>query len=209
LIGLFPGYALASYDSTLQTQAQGPTYSKNEILQAASISLLHRGNGTGPDGDAGWEKAWRAAAWAQLGDTESFYHQLTYTLYQNFGQNLLSLYDPFSAQPVFQIDANLAYPATVMNALIQIPDVPTLDTPLVITLLPALPSQWSSGYIRGARIRGGITLHLVWSNGKPTDAEFRVDEAVIFQRQVRVMYNGEQIGSFVTNGGYIQAYSSF
>lgn len=77
MIGLFPGYALASYDPTLQKHVEGPTYSKDEILQAASTSLLHRGNGTGPDGDAGWEKAWRAAAWAQLGDTESFYHELT------------------------------------------------------------------------------------------------------------------------------------
>ena len=44
---------------------------------AARTSLAHRGDGAGPDANAGWEKMWRAAAWAQLGDAERFYHQLT------------------------------------------------------------------------------------------------------------------------------------
>ena len=32
--------------------------------------------GTGPDGDSGWGKVWRAAAWAQLGDRNAFYAEL-------------------------------------------------------------------------------------------------------------------------------------
>ena len=32
--------------------------------------------GTCPDGDSGWEKVWRAAAWAQLGDRDAFYAEL-------------------------------------------------------------------------------------------------------------------------------------
>lgn len=75
LIGLYPGYAIVSYDPTLQKS--GVNYTREEVLQAASVSLLHRGNGTGPDGDAGWEKVWRAAGWAQLGDSKRFYHELT------------------------------------------------------------------------------------------------------------------------------------
>lgn len=75
LIGLYPGYAIVSYDPTLQKSSDN--YTREEILQAASVSLLHRGNGTGPDGDAGWEKVWRAASWAQLGDSQRFYHELT------------------------------------------------------------------------------------------------------------------------------------
>jgi alpha-L-fucosidase 2 len=75
LIGLYPGYAIASFDPALQKSGDG--YTREEILQAASVSLLHRGNGTGPDADAGWEKVWRAAAWAQVGDSDMFYHELT------------------------------------------------------------------------------------------------------------------------------------
>lgn len=70
LIGLYPGYAISNFaGQTNNTQ--------EEILKAAEISLIHRGNGTGPDADAGWEKVWRAAAWAQLNNASTFYHELT------------------------------------------------------------------------------------------------------------------------------------
>ncbi|KAF8634070.1 hypothetical protein AX17_004332 [Amanita inopinata Kibby_2008] len=209
LIGLYPGYAIASYDPSLQGHGRGHVYTKDEVLEAAFVSLLHRGNGTGPDADAGWEKAWRAAAWAQLGDTKMFYHELTYCLHQNLGLNLLSLYDPFGSYPIFQIDANLAYPAAVMNALVQVPDVPTLDTPLMITLLPALPDQWSSGSIKGARIRGGITLDMNWSGGTLMDAAFRVDQEVRSTRNVRVIYKKKEMGVFVTQPGFTKSFSKF
>ena len=53
------------------------SYTREQVLDAARTSLAHRGDGAGPDANAGWEKMWRAAAWAQLGDAERFYHQLT------------------------------------------------------------------------------------------------------------------------------------
>jgi alpha-L-fucosidase 2 len=73
LVGLYPGYAVEGYTPALQNA----NYSSSQVLGAAEISLQHRGNGTGPDADAGWEKVWRAAAWAQLGDASTFYHELT------------------------------------------------------------------------------------------------------------------------------------
>lgn len=81
LIGLFPGYAITSYDPTLQgpvvVNGSDVTYTKEQVVDAARMSLIHRGNGTGSDADSGWEKAWRAAAHAQLGDATTFYHILT------------------------------------------------------------------------------------------------------------------------------------
>lgn len=81
LIGLYPGYALASYNSTLQPSflpSGAPAqYSKSQVIDAATTSLIHRGNGTGPDADSGWEKVWRAAAWAQLQNATTFYHELS------------------------------------------------------------------------------------------------------------------------------------
>ncbi|KAF8631453.1 hypothetical protein AX15_002391 [Amanita polypyramis BW_CC] len=209
LIGLYPGYAITSYDPALQKSGASRAYNKDEILRAASVSLLHRGNGTGPDADAGWEKVWRGAAWAQLGNASAFYHELSYTLHEDFGLNLLSLYDPFSSDPLFQIDANLGYPAAVMNALIQAPDVPTLDTQLNVTLLPALPSQWASGHIRGARIRGGVTLNLIWSQGRPTSAQFNVDQNVKIVRHINVIYNQKEVGSFITVPGLVEGFTAF
>ncbi|KAL1738132.1 Six-hairpin glycosidase-like protein, partial [Schizophyllum fasciatum] len=141
LIGLYPGYALTSYNESAQggMSADGTRLRREQVLNATAISLAHRGNGTGPDGDAGWEKMWRAAAWAQLGDAEQFYHELTYAIATNFAENLFSVYNPGEADPIFQIDANLGHPAAVLNALVQAPDTAASADPLVVALLPALP----------------------------------------------------------------------
>lgn len=76
LIGLYPGYAITSYDPAVQNGSMYG-YSKSDVLAAAEVSLFHRGNGTGPDADAGWEKVWRAACWAQLANASEFYFELT------------------------------------------------------------------------------------------------------------------------------------
>ncbi|TFK37018.1 Six-hairpin glycosidase-like protein [Crucibulum laeve] len=209
LIGLYPGYAIASYDPSIQALPSPQTaYTKKQVLDAVTTSLIHRGNGTGPDADSGWEKAWRAAAWAQLGDADTFYHELSYAIFENFGPNLFSLYNPFDPNPIFQIDANLAYPAAVMNALLQAPDVASLSTPLTITLLPALPTQWPTGSIKGTRVRGGITLDLAWSGGKPTSASIKVDSGIT-PRSVKVVYKGKTLASFKTSPGLTRSFSSF
>lgn len=78
LIGLFPGYAIANYDPNVQAPPNhSEAYTKQQVLDAARISLIHRGVGTGPDADSGWEKMWRSAAWAQFGNETGFYHELT------------------------------------------------------------------------------------------------------------------------------------
>ncbi|KAF8664131.1 hypothetical protein AX16_000821 [Volvariella volvacea WC 439] len=206
LIGLYPGYAISGYEPQLQggvlVNGTRKVYTKDEVIKAAATSLQHRGPGTGPDADSGWEKAWRAAAWAQLGDADQFYHILTYAIDINFGANLFSLYNPYNPDPIFQIDANLAYPATVMNALLQAPDVPTNEAPLIITLLPALPKQWSNGSIRGAKVRGGITIDFSWRGGRLTSATLKVGTQ-IRSRRVQVVYGGSVLRSFTSSAGLI------
>ncbi|EIW76069.1 glycoside hydrolase family 95 protein [Coniophora puteana RWD-64-598 SS2] len=204
LIGLYPGYAIASYDQAIQggltVNGTSLNYTKQQVLDAAGISLLHRGNGTGPDADSGWEKVWRAACWAQLGNATEFYKELTYTIDENWGSNLFDLYYPNST--TFQIDANFGFPAALLNSILQAPDVASYDIPLQVNLLPALPSAWPSGSITGARIRGGITLDLEWSNSKPTSAKFTVDSDVSGrERNVVVNFGGQTVGSFATSSG--------
>ncbi|KAF9479521.1 glycoside hydrolase family 95 protein [Pholiota conissans] len=202
LVGLYPGYAVSNFDPQVQGTGAAKAYSKNQVLDAAKVSLIHRGNGTGPDADAGWEKAWRAAAWAQFGNSSMFYHELSFAMNENFGPNLFSLYNPGDPNPIFQIDANFGIPAAVMNGLLQAPDVASVSTPLIVTLLPALPAQWASGSIRGARVRGGITVDVKWSKGKLTEATFTVDAAQnIRQRPVEVIYASRVLGSFTTSSG--------
>ncbi|KDQ10794.1 glycoside hydrolase family 95 protein [Botryobasidium botryosum FD-172 SS1] len=213
LIGLYPGYAVSSYDTGLQggliVNGTKTSYTKDQVMNAAMISLIHRGNGTGPDADAGWEKIWRAAAWAQFGNAPKFYHELTYTIYETFGPNLFSLYNP-NADAFFQIDANLGFPAAVLNALLQAQDVPSFDTPLVITLLPALPAAWPSGQLKGARTRGGITVDLQWNSGKPTAVALTVDpNPISATRPVQVVFVGKVVGTLTTKPGFSTTIQSF
>ncbi|KAJ7054060.1 glycoside hydrolase family 95 protein [Mycena amicta] len=212
LIGLYPGYAITSFDQSTQgslmVDGSRTTYTKTQIMDATTVSLIHRGNGTGPDADSGWEKMWRAAAWAQLKNATQFYHELTYGIFEDFGENLFSLYDPFDEYPIFQIDANLGLPGAVLNALLQAPDVETLSIPLVITLLPALPGAWSTGFMKNARVRGGITVSLAWTNGKPTSASFKVDASVV-PRPVQVVFANKMVASFTTSGGLSRTITSF
>lgn len=49
---------------------------QQSLLDASAIALKARGTGAGLDGDSGWGKVWRAAAWAQLGDRDTFYAEL-------------------------------------------------------------------------------------------------------------------------------------
>ncbi|KAJ7103723.1 glycoside hydrolase family 95 protein [Mycena epipterygia] len=212
LIGLYPGYAITNYESSAQggllVNGSHTTYTKAQVMDAATVSLIHRGNGTGPDADSGWEKMWRAACWAQLQNTTEFYHELTFGIFENFGANLFSLYDPFDADPIIQIDANLGLPGAMLNALLQAPDVPTLTTPLVITLLPALPIQWSTGSMKGARVRGGMTVNLAWKGGKPTSASFKADASVA-PRPVQVVFANKVVASFTTSAGLSKTITSF
>ncbi|KAF8749877.1 Glycosyl hydrolase family 65, N-terminal domain [Rhizoctonia solani] len=201
LIGLYPGYVLTNFKApTGQTQGI-PKLTREQVLKASEISLRSRGDGTGPDGDAGWEKVWRAACWAQLQNSTQFYHILTYAIDRNFAENLWSLYNPFADDPIFQIDANLGYPAAVLPRTLSLSDA------LAVTLLPALPSAWASGSISGARIRGGMTLDLTWLNGKAVRASLRVDSTVRYARQVQLWYGGKLVTAFSATGGLKREFS--
>lgn len=91
------------------------------------------------------------------------------------------------------------------NALLQAPDVAQMDIPLEVTLLPALPLNWSSGSIKGARIRGGITVDLVWNDGKPNMAKFTVDGDTTGRvRDVKVNYADRVVGEFRSHPGTVK-----
>ncbi|KIY64807.1 glycoside hydrolase family 95 protein [Cylindrobasidium torrendii FP15055 ss-10] len=199
LLGLYPGYSLANYNSTLQN----PSFTREQVLGAAGTSLQARGVDISVDGDGAWSKVHRAAAWAQLGHVDNFYHSMTFSLQHNFGSNLFSVYNPDAAKAdqIFQIDANAGYPAALLHAIIHAPDVPSLDIPVIITVLPCLPSQWNSGEVRGVRIRGGLAAHLTWAEGVPKSLDFKANDDILFERPFQVVYKGAVVKEFVSSSG--------
>lgn len=115
-------------------------------------------------GHTGWSKAWIINFYARLQDGEKCGEQVQ-SLLQN--STLISL---LSTHPPFQIDGNFGGAAGIAEMLLQSQN----DE---IQILPALPSSWSSGNIKGLRARGGYTIAISWQSGKLTQLIVTADKA--------------------------------
>lgn len=136
-----------------------------ELMAAARRTLELRG----PMG-IGWSLAWKISLYARLGEGERAHKMIGQQLqltdvqeinYEGGGGTYPNL---LSACPPFQIDANLGYPAGVAEMLLQ-SHLTEANGTRVIDLLPALPTGWAHGEVRGLRTRDGFTVDMRWEQG--------------------------------------------
>ena len=137
--------------------------SDSELFEAFKIAIRKRLE-VGISAQTGWSLAHMANVYARMKEGDSALDCLSliaracvmnnfYTTHNDWRESGIG--GNFSQAP-YQIDANLGWTAAVQEMLL-------FSRPGHITILPALPKEWSSGSVKGLLARGGVSVAIQWN----------------------------------------------
>lgn len=154
----------------------------NAVKKTLDFRLDNGGAGTG------WSRAWLINCSARLLDGDMAHDHIQLLFKKSMSINL------FDMHPPFQIDGNFGYTAGVSEMLLQ------SHEENIVRVLPALPSAWKEGAVKGLKARGGLTFDINWSNGKPTDITINSQ----FDNKFNLIYSDEIIPFEIKKGEIIE-----
>lgn len=153
-----PGHRHISHLFAVHPGAQISVEQTPDLAAAAKKSLDHRIENGG--GHTGWSAAWLISQYARLHEAEKARESLHTVLKKSTSANL------FGQHPPFQMDANFGVTAGIAEMLLQ-------SHAGNISLLPALPQEWTDGQVSGLLARGGFEVSINWEQNQLTGVQVR------------------------------------
>ncbi|MEV0803225.1 glycoside hydrolase family 95 protein [Kribbella sp. NPDC050281] len=176
-----PAHRHTSHLCALYPERQITPRTTPELARAAEVTIERRQNARGWE-QTEWVEANFALFHARLLHGDKALTHLTSLVTDASEANLMSYSVggvAGAAQNIYSFDGNAGGTAAIAEMLVQ-------SNADELELLPALPTTWPNGSIRGLRARGGFTVDITWTNG-------RLDHATIHPARStthRIRYDG-------------------
>ena len=178
LYGLYPGNVLSAKRTP-------------EFVDPIKKVLELRG-----DESTGWSRAWKMSIWARLYDGDR-----ALKIYKGYLKDQVTLSQFSICSGSMQVDGSHGLTAAVTEMLVQSHEG-------VIDLLPALPTNWSTGLFDGVCVRGGFELEMKWKDKKITDLEILSKTGNICivnpKGKFKVILDGRDVDSKTNKDGSIE-----